>query len=187
MLAMKPNTKYLIPQILIVDAAQDHWIKNEDGIGGVDFLPKELADDLSTSGILPQDIRERCNQIESQFLYEQYREIKSEQDITNFYYVSGCFHDARIKEQRMLHDGSLYVLFDGIWGCSIEIWLSGNVEYDTSSRNPDECDPYWYGSTLLLQDDFVYFVDEEDFKVDEISSGYCWFKARHMKYHVIPD
>ena len=54
-------------------------------------------------------------------------------------------------------------------------------------RNPEKCAPYWYGSTVILQDEFVYFVDEEDMIVDQISDGYCWFKARYMKYRIIPD
>ena len=76
---------------------------------------------------------------------------------------------------------------DGTWGCEIEVWFSGDLEYDTSSRDPEECDPYWYGSTVILHNGFVYFVDEEDMTVDKITPGYCYFKARHMKYKVIPD
>ncbi len=47
--------------------------------------------------------------------------------------------------------------------------------------------PYWYGSTIILKDGFVYFVDEEEMSVDQITEGYCYFKARHMKYRIIPD
>lgn len=41
---MQPDTKYLIPQILIIDSSQENWIADEDGVGGVDFLPREIAD-----------------------------------------------------------------------------------------------------------------------------------------------
>lgn len=44
-----------------------------------------------------------------------------------------------------------------------------------------------YGSTVIINDGFIYFVDEEDMTVDQISEGYCWFKARHMKYRINPD
>lgn len=43
------------------------------------------------------------------------------------------------------------------------------------------------GSTLILQDGFIYFIDETDMTVDEIGPGYCYFKARHMKHKIIPD
>ena len=77
--------------------------------------------------------------------------------------------------------------FDGTWGCETEVWFSGDLEYDTSSRDPEDCDPYWSGSTVLLQDGFVYIADEEDMTVEKIGTGYCRFKARHMRYRVVPD
>jgi hypothetical protein len=86
-----------------------------------------------------------------------------------------------------LEDGTLYVKFDGIWGCLIEIWFWGDVEYDVEIRNPKYWDPSWFGATILLQNGFVYLIDESDMKLEDIGDDYCWFKARHMKYHVIPD
>ncbi|MCD7854139.1 MAG: hypothetical protein LUG66_00795 [Clostridiales bacterium] len=41
-LNMVPNTKYIIPQVLIVDCDQSNWKTNEEGEGCVDFLSKEL-------------------------------------------------------------------------------------------------------------------------------------------------
>ncbi len=184
---MQQNTKYLIPQILIIECSQDDWILDEDGIGGVDFLPRELADQIIDSGEIPSEIFEKCKAVSKEYTYEPVQEIVTEKDIHNLEWVSGDFHDAYIEECKLLDDGSLYVLFDGIWGCEIEIWFSGDIEYDISSRNPDEDDPYWYGSTVMIQDGYIYLVDEEEMSVEQISEGYCWFKARHMKYHIIPD
>lgn len=87
----------------------------------------------------------------------------------------------------MLKDGSLHLIFDGIWGCNIEMWFWGDLEYDTESRNPEFEDPYWFDSTLIMQDGFIYLVDGEDMTVDEITSEYCYFKAIHMKYKIIPN
>lgn len=186
--AMQPNTKYLIKQVLIVDFDVSDWdIDEENNVGGVKFLPRDMADKMIESGVVPQDILEKCLKIDKSFVYSEYKEIENEKDIENLYCASGWFHDAYIKERKMLDDGTLYLLFDGIWGCSIEVWFWGDVEYDTESRNPEWNDPYWYGSTIILQDGFIYFVDEDDMTVDEIGKGYCWFKARHMKYHIIPD
>lgn len=41
-LNMVSNTKYIIPQVLIVDCDQSNWKINEEGEGCVDFLSKEL-------------------------------------------------------------------------------------------------------------------------------------------------
>ena len=74
-----------------------------------------------------------------------------------------------------------------MWGCDIEVWFSGEVSYDTSSRNPEEFDPYWGDSTVFFHDGFVYLIDDEYATVENAKDGWCWFKARHMKYHVIPE
>lgn len=186
-LAMTPNTKYLIPQILIIDSNQDNWIIDNNGIGCVDFLSRELLDSFLDMDDQPEDILDKCRLMDAGYVYEEIREIKDTKDIEDLEWASGGFHDARIAKEEILQDGTLYLRFDGTWGCEIEVWFSGDLEYDTSSRNPDEYDPYWYGSTIILKDEFVYFVDEEEMSVDKITEGFCYFKARHMKYRIIPD
>jgi hypothetical protein len=185
--AMQPDTKYLIPQLLIVEADQSNWKLEEDYTGGVNFLTRDVADKIIATQNVPKDILEQCLEIDREYIYNEYPEICNEKDIQNLDWASGNFHDARIKEQKILEDGSLYLKFDGVWGGSIEVWFWGDLEYNTDSRDPEYSDPFWYGSTIILQDGFVYFVDEEDMKVEDIGNGYCWFKARHMKYHIIPD
>lgn len=105
---------------------------------------------------------------------------------SNIILTTGNFHDACIEEQKISDGGELYLRFTGIWGCQVEIWFWDDLEYCTDSRNPEYWDPYWSCSTLLLFDGYVYFVDEE-LEVNEITDEYCWFKARHMKYHIIPN
>ena len=61
--AMQPNTKYLIPQILITESNQDDWNVDENGVGGVPFLPREMADQIIESGIFPDGIYEKCKAV----------------------------------------------------------------------------------------------------------------------------
>ena len=58
------------------------------------------------------------------YVYEEVQEIKDQKDIENLEWVSGGFHDARIAKEELLQDGTLYLRFDGTWGCEIEVWLS---------------------------------------------------------------
>lgn len=81
----------------------------------------------------------------------------------------------------------MYLLFDGTWECKVEVWLWGELEYDISGKTSAEFDPCWYGSTVLLQDGFVYFSDDCIMTAEEITASRCYFKARHMKYHIIPN
>ena len=186
-LSMVPDTKYIIPQILIVDSERNNWNLDEEEVGCVDFLSRELLDSFLDDEIQPEEILSKCRAMDAGYVYNEITEVKNQQDIEDLNWVSGGFHDARIAKEKLQNDGTLYLRFDGTWGCEIEVWFSGDLEYDTSSRAPEECDPYWYGSTVILHNGFVYFVDEEDMTVDKITSGYCYFKARHMKYKVIPD
>lgn len=186
-LSMVPDTKYIIPQILIVDSERNNWNLDEEEVGCVDFLSRELLDSFLDDEIQPEEILSKCRAMDAGYVYNEITEVKNQQDIEDLNWVSGGFHDARIAKEKLQNDGTLYLRFDGTWGCEIEVWFSGDLEYDTSSRAPEECDPYWYGSTVILHNGFVYFVDEEDTTVDKITSGYCYFKARHMKYKVIPD
>ncbi len=186
-LNMVPNTKYIIPQVLIVDCDQSNWVINEKGEGCVDFLSKEVLNSFLDDEVQPEEILEKCRAVDEGYIYNEIREIKTQKDIEDLEWVSRCFHDAWIAETEMKADGTLYVRFDGVWGCEIEVWFWGDVGYDISSRDTDEFDPYWSCSTVILQDGFVYFVDDEDMTVDQITSEYCWFKTRHMAYRVIPD
>lgn len=186
-LSMVPDTKYIIPQILIVDSERNNWNLDEEEVGCVDFLSRELLDSFLDDEIQPEEILSKCRAMDAGYVYNEITEVKNQQDIEDLNWVSGGFHDERIAKEKLQNDGTLYLRFDGTWGCEIEVWFSGDLEYDTSSRAPEECDPYWYGSTVILHNGFVYFVDEEDMTVDKITSGYCYFKARHMKYKVIPD
>ena len=181
------NTEYIIPQLLIVNADENKWKDFGVRCKFVDFLDRKLIDSFIDNEDQPEDILEKCRVLDAEYIYEEYKEIKTETDIENLLYTVGGFHDAFIAKEELKEDGTLYLLMDGTWGCKIEIWFWGDLEYSTSSRNPDETDLYWYGSTLILQDGFVYFIDETDMTVDEIGPGYCYFKARHMKYKIIPD
>lgn len=184
--AMAKNTDCLIPQIIVVDSDLRGWNINEDGEGCVDFLSRELLDSFLDSDIQPDDILAKCRKMDEGYEYNEIREIRTLKDAEDLEWASGYFHDGYITEEKLQRDGTLYLRFDGTWGCEIEVWLWGNLEYDTSYRNPEYYDPYWSGCTVLLHDGFVYFVDDLDMTVDKIGPGYCWFKARHMEYRIIP-
>ena len=186
-LNMEPDTKYIIPQILIIDSDRENWNIDENGEGCIDFLSKELLDSFLGDEHQPEDILERCRSVDKDYVYEEIREIRNKKDIDDLNWAAGVFHDARIAKEELQQDGTLYLRFDGTWGCEIEVWLWGDLEYDTSSRDPEYFDPYWYGSTILQKDDFIYFIDDDGMTVDKINENHCYFKARHMKYRIIPD
>lgn len=187
-LVMVPNTKYIFPQIIIVDANQDNWVMNDEYEGCVDFLSKEIIDSIIEKDNQSGDVIEKCKIADDGYIYNEYQEVKTYDDVVNLNWASGGFHDAHICKEEIQDDGTLYLRFDGTWGCEIEMWLWEDLEYNTASRTHEDNDSYWFCSTLILQDGFVYFADYEDLTVDEIMNGdYCYFKARNMRYRIIPS
>lgn len=178
------DNKYLDPQVLIVEADQENWLFEDDTHGcvdflhGVDFYAEEMAIDPVLLG--------QCITMDAMHRYNEYVDIKTEKDIENLMWVSGGFHDAYIEKHEQMDD-VVYVRFAGVWGCKIEMWFEGETAYSVESRDPEEYDPTWYGSSFLMHDGFFYFVDEEGVKAEDIDNTYCWFKSRVVKYHVIPN
>lgn len=178
------KNKYLDPQILIVDASQPEWVLDEKSHGCVSFL---CETDFDTDDIiLDSAVLEKCISMDAAQAYREYVDINTDADIENLYCVSGYFHDAYIKKCEHTED-TIYVLLDGVWGCKIELWFSGDTAFCIDSRDPEYEDPYWFGSTIIHDDGYYYLVDEDDMKVQDITDKYCWFKGRHLKYHVIPN
>ena len=180
----KPQLELMI---LFLDGNQDGWYIDDCGYGEVDFLNPGLMLEQIESEELPDEIINQCKIIDSQYSYKEDNEILSDADIKQLMLLSGGFHDAVIEEIHTQEDGSLYVRYGGIWGCKIEILFEGDISYQTESRNPELYDPYWYGATMIRQDGYIYLMDEEDMKVEDISDESCWFRSRRVKYHVIPD
>lgn len=177
----------LSPRLLIVDNDTSNWNKDENGIGEVNLFNKDELDTYCEKDEIPQEILNRILHLDNKYKYKEYNEINNKKDIDNLMWATGYFHDARITKQEMIYSNTLYLKFDGIWGCEVEMWLSESLNYDTSSRNPEEFDPYWYGATMILKNDYIYFIDEDDMKSVEDLKGYCWFKCKKIKYHIIPE
>lgn len=177
------ESRYLDPQILIVDTKQTDWNVDEKEHGCVKFL---VGTDFFEDEIkLDSAVLAKCVEIDSQQSYNEIVEVHNTADIDNLCCVSGYFHDAHI--EKCERDGDkVYVLFDGVWGCKIELWFEGDADFCIDSRDPEYDDPTWYDSTLLLHDGYFYLVDDGDMKVEEINNKYCWFKGQKLKYHVIP-
>lgn len=186
----EPNTQHINLLVLVTDENTSDWTITETksgNRGALNFLPEAELLDMVERGEVPEELLRRCVELDARTPYEPYPEIRTEQDLKNLDWVSGDFHDAYIEKLETLPDGALYVLFDGTWGCKIEMWFEGDVAYETESRNPEKWDPYWQDSTILIRDGYIWLIDDADMTPEKLNDGYCWFRARRVKYHVIPD
>ena len=147
--------------VLITDADESGWNKISENEESVDFLPTGKLLSMIDSGTVPSELTQKCIEMDSKYRFESIRTISTTDDIRDLEWVSGGFHDAFIAEKKE-SENSLYLLFDGTWGCKIEVWFEGEVSYDMSSRDPEKWDPYWFGSTVAIDNGFVYLIDDED-------------------------
>ncbi|MDC7288225.1 hypothetical protein NXH76_10445 [Blautia schinkii] len=177
------GNEFLERLVLITDFSHEDWnMDEESGFGEINITNREEILSMVGLGKAPKEFLE----LDAEYQFEEYNDISTEKDIENLMWVSGGFHDAYIKEATE-ENGVLRVLFDGTWGCKIELWFSGKVAYDTRSRSREDGNIYWFGATMLIEDDYIYLVDEENMCVQLINENFCWFKARYVKYRVIPD
>lgn len=174
---------YLQRMVLITDGEQENWrVDSQSKLGEVKLADKESLLRMVEQGFVTRELLS----LDEGYHFEAYPAIRTEKDIRNLMLVAGGFHDAyveRIEEK----DDSVYVLFAGIWGGQLEMWFAGDAAYDMSSRSDREDDPYWFDAAMVREDGFIYLVDSENAMIETIDSGYCWFKARNVTYHVIPD
>ncbi len=178
--------KYLDPMVLITEDNTENWsLESEnDSNGCIDILVNENleADPLD----IDETALDRCIHLDKCYTYESEKQIATKEDMDALMCVSGYFHDGRIKSLKRDEEG-IDVIFDGIWGCSIEMRFYGDAECDTESRDPDQYDPFWSGATLLKEKEYYWLIDDDDMTLDKLTKGYCWFKAKNIRYKVVPN
>lgn len=179
----RQNSPYLDQSIIIVDDNIDDWEIDEGGQGCISLLKKYDPSAIEQS-ICQEDLL-RCLELDKNFIYEPIQTVSNQMDISRLLTASGEFHDACIEKYHS-DDDSLYVLFESVWGYRIEVWFDGDVSWSMDSRDPEKCDPYWLIANVFIKDNWIYLVDEGIDDPNEINENYCWFKARRMRYHIIP-
>lgn len=186
--AIQSGTHFNPPLILLFDEDTDGWnVDPKTGKGCISFLTRETADMICESHETPPDILEKCLILDRSFTYDLCTEVKSENDLKSLACISGGFHDACIKFCTMEDGGVLHVRFEGVWGCEIELWFWDDVSYSIECRNHENADPIWLFSSLFMENGYIYLFDDYDVTAADVSDYHCWFRAKHMRYRVIPD
>ncbi len=178
---------FLNLMVIYTDENRSGWIDYGNGYEGVGFLSPEKASKFINDGNLPADIRKACDSLDLHEDFSDFKEIKTSEDIEKLLLVTGYFHDGIIDKSEKCQDGSLYVKFDGIWGCKVELIFTGDVSYCLESEKLDEYDSYWYEASVIIKDGYIYLVDWITDNVPELSDDFRWFKAKSMKYRIIPE
>ena len=177
------KSKYLDPQVLIVDCDVSYWNVDKDLVGQVKLFDENLLEKIENNSIKTEELS-KCKELDEKYIYEEFQELKDEQDIKNLNFVSGNFHDAYVSKVEH-ENGYLSVLFKGVWGCSIEFHFSEAVSINLHEE--EIYDSYWSESNMYFDNGYFCLIDEENKIIDRESNGYRWFMAKKAKYRVIPN
>ena len=104
--------------------------------------------------------------------------IDNEKAINDLMNVAGFFHDAYIAGVDY-NENKLIVRFDGVWGCSIELFFEGDI---LVHHNNITC---IFSSSVFIKDGYVYFVDEEIDSNSELIDDFTYFRGKSLKWKVI--
>ncbi len=179
------KSKYLDPQILIVDCTTENWdIDKEQKFGQLNIFNGNLLKKIETSTIF-QDELTKCQELDKNYQYNEFQELNNEQDLKNLDFVSRNFHDAYIAKIAYKNE-CLSVLFTGVWGCSIEFQFSESVSMELCAEDNQD-DPCWYNANMYFADGYFCLINDRNKKIDQNGDGYTWFRAKKAKYRVIPD
>ena len=188
--ALNSKSKHIGHMICIVDADETNWNHlPEEGYctNCVNYLPAKQIIELIETDSVPAELLARCIAEDKAFVFCDYPEVQTPQDITNLIWATGYFHNVQIAEVKMNADGVLYVRLEGAWDCNAELWFWGDAAYDTFPRDPGHDAPCWEAGSMRLHNGFIYLADDIEVSAKDIENGeYCYFKARHLKYHIIP-
>ena len=184
----EPRKRFLNKLVLLTDDDQEGWHVDKNGYGEAAFLSKEQVLELTLEETQPEELLKKCLEIDQNYHYEECQEIRSEKDIERLMLTAGGFHDGVIIKLEKRTDDLLYILFDGIWGCQIELFFRGNISFCIGNKDPEEDDPYWFSASLIRDaEGYFYLVDEEGVEPGEDLEGFCWFKGKALQYRVIPN
>lgn len=173
----------LFRQVLIIDADVSDWnVNKETETGEVLFTNyNELHAIIDGTLTVPQKFYD----YDGEYNCSEVGEIRNETDAKSLLDAFMYFHDGYIEKIEEVED-KLTVHFNSMWGCDVEIIFEGDVSYDLGIRGPESDDRWWYDASISLKDGYVWLIDDENATPDDYE-GYCWFKAKHMYYRIIPS
>ena len=173
----KRNNYYKM--VLILDDAVDDWNFIEDDTGEINTHDKVelLAMERNGVGFVTPDLLEE----DQKYNFNEIQEICTHSDAERLNNLSWYFHDAHIAEKELVGD-ELRVLMDGIWGCNVEFWFSGDIECHMGWLGDPRYVPYINEASVWLENGYVYFSDDYDGSVSKLKEDSCWFRGKNVRY-----
>ena len=181
------GNRYLDPKVIITDTDTTDWVSLSvlDNTREVVSFFANLTVDAEEL-LVPETLLQQCIAMDRAYTFQPYRDVTDVKSINDLMEVAGGFHDGQI-ERLEKQDDCIYLLFRDIWGCKLELWFEGDVLCSTSILEDDSVCPWWMDASILKENNFYYLIDDCCDTISEITASHCWFRGRHLRYHVIPN
>jgi hypothetical protein len=115
------------------------------------------------------------------------REVLTNADIKELYRVAANFHDSCIAQYKCAND-QIHVTLDSSYGFTIDLWFSGDVACSLNLLYlVNRGDPDWWRATVLMQDGYIYLVDNINVDLGKIGEELCWFRGKRLQYRITPN
>ncbi|MBQ9715012.1 MAG: hypothetical protein IJV77_01230 [Clostridia bacterium] len=130
-----------------------------------------------------------AKKINNRLNISEWNYVKNEKDAQDLLHAAWGFHDAVLdnisyKLKETFDDPSVVqVLFTGCWECDILLEFKRDVliHFNVDDMNSHEI----FDSTILFDDGYIYWVDDNIENVKEIQDDYIYFRARSLRWKMI--
>ncbi len=186
-------------KVFIIDADTEGWqkkkvffkgkiLKKHRLVEGYEWILDSLKDmKFEEKAIL------QAKELDKQKDSLEWHYVNNESDIKSLMEAAWNFHDSYITKIQYLSKvasndittSQLLVVFEGCWECSIELIFEdiALIHYPLDPQFSLEL----FEGTILLHNDYVYFVDDKITDVSEIEDCFICFKSRSLKWKMIID
>lgn len=113
-------------------------------------------------------------------------EVVSGADVEELCRSAANFHDSCMAQYKYNND-EIYVKLDSSFGFTIDLWFSGDVACSLNLLYlVDRGDPDWWRATVLIQNGYIYLVDNINVNLEKLDAELCWFRGKRLRYQITP-
>lgn len=160
------------------------WHLIDDKYGQIDFFDSNLPE-LVIKDMVPEELFEKCLEVNENYDYKKWKEIRTDEDIYELDEFCCNFHDACLANIAIeSYSDSITATICGIGDFTVEICFHDFACCNTGKTCPTD---YWFSSSMYFKDGYICFINEEDCEITPENDCYTWFRGKKAKYRILPN
>lgn len=184
------NNIYLKRKVFIIDNDRSKFVKlnlnSIDDCFGYEWIDLEFINQVLENKPVDSAKVEIANKMNQLIDQSEWHNVIDKQDAKNLLFCAWNFHDSyieKIEYQNKINDiaNALKVVFDNCWGCKITLIFENDLKLSFDCNNHD--DYTIYGASILFDNDYIYWINNQIEKVEEITDE-IYFRAKNLKWKI---